>query len=135
MNNSKCLNCGTDFSYYGTQRKGKFCNNKCQGEYTIKGKLCEGTTITKAMRRYLNEILGDCCSECGQGRIWNNKVLILQIDHINGNIKDNRVENLRLLCPNCHTQTDNWGSNNVSDEGKAKLVEAGINYWKDKSSA
>lgn len=39
---------------------------------------------------------------------WNNKKLVLEIDHINGINTDNRVENLRLLCPNCHSQTDTF---------------------------
>lgn len=43
---------------------------------------------------------------------WLGKPLSLQLDHINGDGRDWRVENLRLLCPNCHSQTENWGSRN-----------------------
>jgi len=48
------------------------------------------------------------CSECKITK-WNNKDLILDIDHINGNRTDNSLENLRFLCPNCHRQTPTWG--------------------------
>ena len=53
------------------------------------------------------------CYICGLGTEWNNKPLTIQLDHINGNAKDWRIENLRMLCPNCHTQTDTFcGRNN-----------------------
>lgn len=45
---------------------------------------------------------------CGLSHEWNGKQLVLQIDHINGDWLDNRAENLRFLCPNCHSQTETF---------------------------
>ena len=56
--------------------------------------------------------LGHICNICGIGNYWNNKILVLQLDHINGIRTDNRIENLRVLCPNCHTQTDTFAGKN-----------------------
>jgi hypothetical protein len=47
------------------------------------------------------------CEICGISE-WNNKPIILQLHHINGNPKDDRLENLQILCPNCHSQTDSF---------------------------
>lgn len=61
---------------------------------------------------------------------WRGKKLTLQLDHINGVSNDNRVENLRFLCPNCHTQTETFGSKNNKNPrrkcfcGNAKLPES-----------
>jgi Zn finger protein HypA/HybF involved in hydrogenase expression len=51
------------------------------------------------------------CSECGI-QTWNNKPLSLHLDHINGRSNDNRLENLRFLCPNCHSQTETYTGKN-----------------------
>mgnify|MGYP002414217383 CR=1 FL=1 len=47
------------------------------------------------------------CEECRISE-WNGEHLTLELEHVNGNRRDNRLENLKLLCPNCHSQTSTW---------------------------
>lgn len=64
-------------------------------------------------KRLIQEgLMQDKCSKCGQLPIWFEQILVLQLDHINGDNADNRIENLRLLCPNCHSQTETFGGKN-----------------------
>lgn len=56
-------------------------------------------------------LLKNECGECGLTE-WRGKPLSIQIDHINGVRNDNRLENLRMLCPNCHSQTETFASRN-----------------------
>ncbi|MFB7741502.1 HNH endonuclease signature motif containing protein [Streptomyces sp. NPDC056132] len=48
------------------------------------------------------------CAGCGTGPSWHGQPMTLEIDHINGDWSDNRAENLRFLCPNCHAITSTW---------------------------
>lgn len=64
----------------------------------------------------LAELVPYKCSLCPLGPEWQGKPLTLQLDHINGDCEDDRVENLRFLCPNCHTQTPTWGNRNHKHE-------------------
>lgn len=75
----------------------------------------------KIKARYLEKVEYKC-SCCGIAE-WNNNSLTLELDHINGNNKDHRLENLRLLCPNCHSQTATYKSKNNKFKGHKKVTD------------
>ena len=76
---------------------------------------CKDTKYTNMykLKKYAieNNLLFNKCYKCGL-TMWNDKPLKLQLHHINGDNRDNRIENLQLLCPNCHSQTDNFCKKN-----------------------
>ncbi|QWA22585.1 HNH endonuclease [Streptomyces osmaniensis] len=66
-------------------------------------------TRTHLLRRALLEAgVPEECAECGIGSEWLGKPMTLEVDHISGDWSDDRRENLRLLCPNCHAVTSTW---------------------------
>ena len=65
-------------------------------------------TSYKLKNRILEESLKEYRCECCGLTEWNGKPIPLELHHINGDHYDNRFENLQLLCPNCHAQTDNY---------------------------
>ncbi|WP_406494495.1 HNH endonuclease [Streptomyces sp. NBC_00846] len=66
-------------------------------------------TNTALLRRALDDIgVPHACTRCGTGDTWRGNRLVLEIDHINGDRLDNRRENLRYLCPSCHSQTETF---------------------------
>jgi hypothetical protein len=61
----------------------------------------------RLLRRALLEIGREfSCVACGLGGVWNGKKITLQVDHIDGNWRNNTASNLQFLCPNCHSQKD-----------------------------
>lgn len=77
------------------------------------------------LRRFIinNNVLPYKCAICGISE-WNGKTLSLELDHINGVNNDNRLENLRFLCPNCHSQTTTYGSRNQQrNESRYEVTE------------
>lgn len=97
--------------------------NSSKGKKPLKEKaiklelvLVENSTYSRhnLKRRLLFKgLLSNECYECGMLPIWNNKPLSLQIDHINGIKNDNRLSNLRMVCPNCHSQTPTFSGKNI----------------------
>lgn len=59
------------------------------------------------------------CSKCGNSGDWYGETLVLQLEHKNGDNQDHRLENLTLLCPNCHSQTSTFAGKNNKDNNKA----------------
>ena len=119
-----CKNCGKEIKY-----PNQYCSQKCQHEYAYKtyierwknGK--ESGTIkhgpTKQVKRYIKEKYNNQCCKCG----WNevNPVtgkVPVEIHHIDGNYKNNKEENLELLCPNCHSLTSSYRALNCGDGRK-----------------
>lgn len=78
-----------------------FCENSRYGRQQLRGAVLKYNIISKYQ-----------CSECGIENMWNKKPILLELDHINGISNDNRKDNLRWLCPNCHSQTETYKGKN-----------------------
>jgi Zn finger protein HypA/HybF involved in hydrogenase expression len=71
----------------------------------------------------LKEGMSYSCTVCNVGSLWQNKSLTLELDHINGMSNDHRRENLRLLCPNCHSQTSTFRGRNKKQQENTKVSD------------
>lgn len=77
--------------------------------------LCKDSSLSSANVKNLVFRLGlkiNKCEICGISE-WCNKSIVCEIHHINGDSTDNRIANLQILCPNCHSQTDNFRRRNT----------------------
>jgi hypothetical protein len=124
-----CLNCGLS-----ERRPGKkYCSVSCQQNYQYKEKVKNwlsgkitgkrGKTGTASfVKRYIIECRGHKCERCLNVE-WMGEPVPLSLHHIDGKFENNSVDNLKLLCGNCHIQTPNYGSKNEYGRPRYK-------YWR-----
>lgn len=94
-------------------------------EWFVNGTRRQGPYTRK---RLVHNGVPDECSICGIGPEWNGNPLTLQIDHIDGDRWNNLIENVRILCPNCHTQTDTYA--NTGAEKRRHYCDCGAEIHK-----
>jgi len=102
-----------DYSHFKGQRwgQGKAAHNRIPIENWLKkGVIVKSGHLKKRLLR--EKMIDKACSICGNEGIWNGKSLTLQLDHIDGDGLNNMLENLRLVCPNCHSQTKTFCRSN-----------------------
>lgn len=126
-----CLNCNTN-TVWSHSSTNKYCSNRCQKDFEYKCRLAEwkstGIITDRVLKRYLTN-LRNCCWICGITE-WNGKPLTLELEHKDGNSKNNNEDNVCLICPNCHSQTDTYKSKNKGN-GRHKRM---LRYYERKSS-
>jgi Zn finger protein HypA/HybF involved in hydrogenase expression len=136
-----CLNCEQEVIRSNAT---KYCSSKCQQKYirkefikkwklgTIPPEKCyngPNNAISNHIRSYLFEKNSHRCENCGWNELNESTMKIpLQVDHIDGDSKNCKEQNLRLLCPNCHSLTPTFGSLNKGN-GRKNRRNADVAQW------
>jgi len=130
---SSCLYCNEKILIGKNKKPWKnaktYCNNKCQKNYEsdilVKNWLDTGiiqrkprTYVPGWVRKHLINNRGYKCEVCSIDS-WNGKQITLEVDHIDGIHYNERESNLRLICPNCHSQTETYKAKNI---GKGRTL-------------
>lgn len=122
-----CINCNKSIN-----KRSKYCSNKCQKEYQYKTYINKWKNnenngmrgeyqISSYIKTYLFNKYSNKCARCGWGEInkYTSKIP-LEIEHIDGNYKNNKEKNLILLCPNCHSLTSTYKGANLNKGRKSR---------------
>ena len=130
MKTGNCNQCGKPHTW-SRNSHGLYCSNKCQSEYQrlqkitswLEDGIAPGPTV---MRGYLKE-QQEGCYTCGITS-WCDSPITLELDHIDGNALNNSPDNLRMLCPNCHSQTPTYKNKNKGNGRVARRERANNDY-------
>ena len=109
----KCHLCNNNF--VSKSPNAKFCSKKCFSKNkwnNTKNKIETGGSVSEVtLKKYLVEKLGNICQNKKCGWDWSKKCII-EIEHIDGNSNNNKLSNVTLLCPNCHSLTSTYKGKN-----------------------
>lgn len=128
----QCQNCKQEKEGY-RHRPISFCGNICQEQFKRKQKRLEveaGKAAPGQAKKYLIEKYGNICLDPNCAWDFVKRPINVELEHIDGNSTNNKLENLMLLCPNCHSQTSTYKSKNIGN-GRYKRRErykAGKSY-------
>jgi len=123
--------CAAGCGRTGKTAAAKFCSPRCQhdAEFRMRVRLLEAGVYPQCpwtssfLRRYLIETLGERCSRCGwEGRNPVTGRVTIEVEHIDGDWRNNRPANLTLLCPNCHSLTPTYRALNRGHGREARLA-------------
>lgn len=105
-----CLQCDKQAIPKSPQQR--FCSNRCQHLYRMFEAVKNNTASHKTMRRYLVHLYGEICldPEC----VWDfsKRPIHVELEHRDGNYRNNTIDNCTLLCPNCHSLTPTYKAKN-----------------------
>lgn len=119
-----CKNCSNECNK-------TYCSNECVFQFKRKEKVDTGVANLKTLKRYLIDTHGNKCMECGWCQINTHTGNIpIELEHIDGNNTNNNLNNLKLLCPNCHSLTATYKGANIGKGpiGRMKRYYAGKTY-------
>ena len=118
-----CLTCGALLA----NPMSSYCSGRCHHEFIY---LTEtrpriesgGCSTNSTLRAYLLRERGSACAVCGGGAVWQGESLTLHVDHVDGDSDCNVPSNLRLLCPNCHSQTKTYTGRNTKNTRRNRYL-------------
>ena len=113
---ANCIHCNKEIHKNNGKNIRKYCSSKCQQSYQRETKINNNTASSITSKRYLIEKHGNCCMECGWDKInITSGNVPIELEHIDGNSENNNLDNLKLLCPNCHSLTPTYKTLNLGN--------------------
>lgn len=126
-----CICCDKEIHKNNGNDVRKYCSSKCQQSYQREIKVNNNTASSRTLKLYLIEKHGNSCMECGWNKVNPTTGNVpIELEHIDGNSENNNLDNLKLLCPNCHSLTPTYKALNLGN-GRFKRRER---YKEGKSS-
>jgi len=123
----KCCRCKNKCK----SNKSKYCSRECRNihhretkdKQILSNGFGDGHYHNNTIRKYMIKHHGNFCMICGQsGDDWNGKPITLIVDHIDGRSNNNKLDNLRIVCPNCDCQLSTYKAKNKGNSTRSYFI-------------